>query len=312
MALIVRVALRLLPIVAALLVVAGLVLSMQHARIPMHAYRDVAYLPDENPRHRLDIYTPAGARDVPVVVFMHGGSWAFGDKALVHPDGALGQYTNFLVAHGYAVASVNYTLVGQATYPAQVQDVKAALGYLRDHAEFFGIDRDRMVMMGDSAGGHLALAVGTSLGDESLSYEGQEGFDAGVRAVVSFYGPTDATKYWDDRLASGCDIGVTGAQSSMGTLLGGIDPVDPDNFALARTASPALRVTPEAAPSLMLHGTSDCVVAWGQSLRMAQALDRAGVDERLIVVPGIGHSHPDFWNRSDLRVQVLRFLREHV
>lgn len=302
----------LVPVLAALVVVAGLVWSVQHAHTPMHAYRDVAYLPSENPRHRLDIYTPPDARDVPVVVFMHGGSWAFGDKSLVHPDGALGQYTTFLINHGYAVASVNYTLVGQGTYPVQVQDVKSALGYLRDHADFFGIDPDRMVMMGDSAGGHLALAVGTSRGDPSHSHDGQSGFDAGVRAVVSFYGPTDATKYWDDRLASGCDVGITGPESSMGTLLGGIDPVDPANFSLARSASPALRVSRDAVPSLMLHGTSDCVVAWGQSLRMAQALDRAGVDERLIVVEGIGHSHPDFWNRGDLRIQVLRFMREHV
>lgn len=316
MAVVVRLSRRLLPVVvpvvAAILVVAGLVWNVQQARTPMRAHRDVAYLASENPRHRLDIYTPASSKDVPVVVFMHGGSWAFGDKSLVHPEGALGQYTTFLLNHGYAVASVNYTLVGQSSFPAQVQDVKAALGYLRDNADFFGIDSDRMVMMGDSAGGHLALAVGTSRGDPALSHDGQLGLDEGVRAVVSFYGPTDATKYWDDRLASGCDLGITGPQSSMGTLLGGIDPVDPANYALARSASPALRAGPDAVPSLMLHGTSDCVVAWGQSLRMAQALDRAGVDERLIVVEGIGHSHPDFWNRDDLRIQVLRFLREHV
>jgi acetyl esterase/lipase len=311
MALLVRVRRWLLPALAAVLVVAGLVVGMQHAATPMRQYRDVAYLPDDNPRHRLDIYTPLGAVEAPVVVFMHGGSWAFGDKALVHPDGALGQYTEFLVNQGYAVASVNYTLVGGGTFPVQVQDVKAALGYLRDNAEYFGVDGDRMVMMGDSAGGHLALMVGTSIGDERLSH-GEAGQDSGVRAVVSFYGPTDATKYWEDRLASGCDVGVTGPRSSMGTLLGGIDPVDPSNFALARAASPALRATRSAVPSLMLHGTSDCVVAWGQSLRMAQRLDELGVDERLIVVEGIGHSHPDFWNRGDLRRQVLAFLKEHV
>lgn len=312
MAVPVRVTRALLPALAALLVVAGLVWSMEHARTPIRQYRDVAYLPDENPRHRLDVYTPPGAEDVPVVVFMHGGSWAFGDKALVHPDGALGQYTDFLIRQGFAVASVNYTLVGGGTFPVQVQDIKAALGYLRDHGEYFGIDPDRMVMMGDSAGGHLALMVGTSIGDERLSHGGQEGLDAGVRAVVSFYGPTDATKYWEDRLASGCDVGVTGPRSSMGTLLGGIDPVDPAHFALVRSASPALRATRSAVPSLMLHGTSDCVVAWGQSLRMAQALDELGVEEELIVVEGIGHSHPDFWNRRDLRLRVLGFLREHT
>lgn len=312
MAFALRVARILLPVLAAVMVVGGLVWAMQHTDPPIRSYRDVSYLPDDNPRHRLDVHTPVGAKDVPVVVFMHGGSWKFGNKSLVSPSGPLGQYTRFLVANGYAVVGVNYTLVGDATFPAQIQDVKSALGYLRDHGEYFGIDPDRMVTMGDSAGGHLALMVGTSIGDETLSHDGQPGLDAGVRAVVSFYGPTDATKYWEDRLASGCEVGVTGPPSSMGTLLGGIDPVDPQNFAIAKSASPALRATSNALPSLMLHGTADCVVAWGQSLRMAQALNRAGVEEQLIVVEGIGHSHPDFWNRRDLRMMVLRFLREHV
>lgn len=312
MALALRIARALAPVVAAVLFVGLLVLSITRAPVPHAAYQDVSYLPDENPRHRLDVYTPLSAEDVPVVVFMHGGSWAFGDKSLVNPDGPLGQYTDFLLGNGYAVASVNYTLVGGGTFPVQVQDVKSALGYLRDNAEFFGIDPDRMVMMGDSAGGHLALMVGTSRGDPAMSHDGRTGQDAGVRAVVSFYGPSDATKYWDDRLASGCDLGVTGPRSSMGTLLGGIDPVDPANFNAARSVSPALRVDSHVPPTLMLHGTGDCVVAWGQSLRMAQSLNQAGIDEELIVVPGIGHSHPDFWNRRDLRVRVLQFLREYV
>lgn len=297
---------------AAVLAVAGLVWSVRSAPPPLRAHRDVAYLPDEHPRHRLDVYVPLGATAAPVVVFLHGGSWAFGSKQLVDPTGPLGHYTQFLVRNGYAVVGVNYTLVGERTFPAQVRDVKSALGYLRDHAGFYGIDPDRMVMMGDSAGGHLALMVGTSIGDPAMSHDGQAGLDAGVRAVVSFYGPTDATKYWDDRIASGCDVGVTGERSSMGTLLGGIDPVDPRHREIVGPASPALRVTSKAVPSLMLHGTSDCVVAWGQSLRMARALDRVGVDERLIVIEGIGHSHPDFWRRGDLRRQVLDFLREHV
>ncbi len=312
MAHLVRLTRRIVPVVAALLTVAALLLTTQLQSPPWDEYRDVHYLADDNPRHRLDVYLPKGASDVPVVVFMHGGSWAFGDKSLVHPDGALGQYTRFLLEEGYAVASVNYTLVGKGAFPAQIRDVKSGIGYLRDHADFFGIDPDRMVTMGDSAGGHLALMVATSKGDRDLAPDGQTGLDAGVRAAVSFYGPTDATKYWEDRLASGCDIGVTGPQSSMGRLLGGIDPVDPAFHARARSASPSLRVSKESLPALMLHGTGDCVVGWGQSLRMAQGLDRAGVDERLVVVPGIGHSHPDFWNRRDLRRIVLEFLRAHV
>lgn len=308
-----RLAPVLVPVLAALLVVGGLVWSMGETKVPHREWRNVSYLPDDNPRHMLDVYLPVGSTGpVPVIVFMHGGSWAFGDKSLVNPDGPLGQYTDFLLANGYAVASVNYTLVGGGTFPVQVQDVKSGIGYLRDNADFFGIDPDRMVTMGDSAGGHLALMVANSRGDRKLAHGEQVHLDDGVRAAISFYGPTDATKYWEDRMASGCDVGVTGPASSMGTLLGGIDPVAPENFAIARTGSPALRVTERSLPALMLHGTSDCVVAWGQSLRMAQALDKRGVDEQLIVVEGIGHSHPDFWNRRDLRVQVLRFLREHV
>lgn len=313
MAVVVRLTRRLLPALAALLCVAGLIWAIQHGGTPYQQYRNVSYLPDDNQRHKLDIYVPhSGTHDVPVVVFMHGGSWAFGDKSLVNPQGPLGQYTRFLLDNGYAVASLNYTLVGSAPHPAQIKDVKAAIGYLRDNADFFGIDPDRMVTMGDSAGGHLALLVANSIGDEDVAPDGQTDLDQGVKAAISFYGPTDATKYWEDRIASGCDIGVTGPSSSMGTLLGGIDPVDPSNYERAVSVSPALRVSDTSRPAMMLHGTGDCVVGWGQSLRMAQQLDMHGIDEELIVVQGKGHSHPDFWNRRDLRRRVLHFLHEHV
>lgn len=147
--------------------------------------KDVAYA-STSAAQKLDIYLPAGNGPFPVVVVIHGGGFMVGDKA----NPALG---DALLDAGYAVASVNYRLAAEAKYPAQIQDVKAAVRFLRANAAKYNLDPRRFAAFGQSAGGNLAATLGTSCGVAAL-----EGAELGhadqsscVQAVVDWFGPTD-------------------------------------------------------------------------------------------------------------------------
>jgi acetyl esterase/lipase len=218
-----------------------------------------------------------------VIVWVHGGGWISGDEDLPPSHPVLRQ-----VARGYAVASVEYRLSPEAIFPAQIEDCKAAVRWLRGNAGAHGLDPQRFAAWGSSAGGHLVALLGTSDGVASLENgsQGHAAQSSRVQAVVDWYGPADFT------------MSSIGGGDDKGSQMLGCDPVNcPEQ---ARLASPAAHVDPTDPPFLIQHGTADRVVDVQQSVRLAEALRAAGVPVTLDVLPGAGHGGPAFTSPANV------------
>lgn len=258
----------------------------------------------DHPAQRLDVYSPQDASEVqepvPVVIYIHGGGWSAGDKSDVP-----GPLVNLLTATGYAVASINYRLTGQARFPAQLRDTRAAIAYLRSHASALGVDPDQIVLSGDSAGGHLAqLAAVTDPLPESNSGVAADG---GIRGVVSYYGLSDLLVLTGQRADAGCRGRYFEPAGPAGTLFpDGLTEEELDHA--AAEASPVTHVDSTDPPMLLLHGTEDCIVPAAQSAQMRDALAAVGVSAELMTVDA-EHSAPRFYTDPTLNAAVLEFLR---
>jgi len=264
-----------------------------------------AALPGARPLE-LDLHLPApGATPPPVVVFLHGGGWRLGSRHTAGPMYRDAAPTPFqrLAQAGVAVASVDYRLSGEATWPAQLHDAKAAVRWLRSRAGELGVDGDRIAAWGESAGGHLAALLGLTGDDAALEGDvGVTGPSSAVAAVVAWYPPTDVRAVATDTGTDPHDPGTREAQ-----LLGA--PV-PDVPGAAAQASPVTHVSPAAPPFLLLHGAADRFVPCVQSERLYGALLEAGVEVELDVFEGADHmwlGSPDAAGRAlDRTVDVLR------
>jgi acetyl esterase/lipase len=246
---------------------------------------DVAYAPISD-LQRLDIYSPTqGKPPYPVVVIIHGGGWTMGDKRGELPLAAIPGF----LALGFAVASINYRLAPDAVFPAQLLDVKAAIRYLRHTATEFGLDPDRIAVVGESAGAHLAALLGTTQGlaefdDPAL---GNPDVSSDVHAVVDFYGPADLTTSDAQRaLNPPCPAEP---DPNIGLLLGASPAEAPD---VAAAASPITYLQPgrDVPPFFIAHGDVDCVVPHQQSVELHEAIEAVAPGRsQLTIVPGSGH-----------------------
>ena len=247
---------------------------------------------------RLDLHLPGGDDSAkPVIVWFHGGGWAFGNRAWP-------SQVAFLIREGYAIANVEYRFSQEAAFPAQIFDCKAALRFLRENADEYGLDPDRIVLAGESAGGHLALLLGLSSGAGELVEDPELLRDDGVAAIVDLYGPTDLTldnTVGNERLRR--MYRNFGQMFLGGTFEGKLD--------LAKRASPITYVDADDPPVLILHGTRDGMVPMEHSERLAQRLERAGVEHEFVELRNAGHAGPR-WFQPDVRQLILDFLDEHV
>jgi acetyl esterase/lipase len=244
----------------------------------------------------LDVYLPGRPESAPLVVFLHGGGWLRGDRSMVSPQfaswrpGPLAR----LAAAGFAVASVDYRLSGEARFPAQLEDVSAAVGWLTGRAAEYGFDAGRIVLWGESAGAHLAALLG-------LQSTGPR-----VRGVIDWYGPADL-------LALDEQVGAAGAltddplDTREARLLGAPVAEVPE---LARAASPVSQVRAGAPPFLIAHGTADQAVPFAQSEALAAALAEAGVGVRFEAVDGADHMWIGVDDLTPLFDAVVAFARE--
>ena len=232
---------------------------------------------------KLDLAQPAtGNGPFPLVICVHGGAWQFGKRTAHH------RTIRLLARHSYVAASVQYRLTPKYRFPAQIEDVKCAVRFLRANAKKYKIDPHRVGALGDSAGGHLVLLLG--LMDQKDGMEG-EGGSAGqsskVQAVVNYYGPTDlstwsASKTGDTMLERG--TGKDG-DTLLSDLVGTADRKDPR----MKAASPITYIDGKDAPVLTFQGTADQLVLPQQAKLLHAALKKAGVAERLELLEGAGH-----------------------
>ena len=251
----------------------------------------------------LDLSRPAKqSGPLPVVVWVFGGAFRMGSK----DDGQTGTAT-WLANEGYAVAAFNYRLSQVAIFPAQIQDCKAAVRWLRTHAAEYNLDGRHIAAWGASAGGHLSAMLGTS-GDVA-ALEGEAGgsqVSSRVQAVVDFYGPTDFLQM--DALALAGGMQHNPADSPESQLIGG--PIQDNRDQVAR-ANPITYVTPDDPPFLILHGDRDPLVPVGESDLLFQALRSAHVNVIFHKIVGAGHGGPEF-ELAPVRAMVLAFLDQHL
>jgi arylsulfatase A-like enzyme/dienelactone hydrolase len=266
------------PVPAGVRRIADLEFARAAAPVPMALLLDL-YLPAEG-----DDATTGGGRK-PVVLWIHGGGWKHGTKAACP--------LAWLAAEGVAVASIDYRLSWQAPWPAQIEDCRAAVAWLRREAATYGLDPDRIIVGGGSAGGHLAALLGTA-GTGA----------APVQGVIEFFGPTDLLTMPPN--VPGPDRTPEDLAASHGAkLLGGPVHERPD---LARAASSLFHVSADDPPFLILHGDADPLVPLEQSTRLEAALRAAEVPVTMVVLPGVGHGGPGFFDSPPVRAAVVKFL----
>jgi len=242
----------------------------------VQAWRDVVYqsLPGYRPQI-LDIYVPATPGPHPLVVYIHGGGWLGGHT---RHSGALADFPKVLAAlaaEGFTVASLEYRLSGEARFPAQLQDAKAALRFLRAHAMQYRIDPARVGLWGGSAGGHLSALTGVTCRNTQL--DPQAANDSCVQAVVTWYGVYDF---------AGMAARQTGDDAGA-KLLGCDGPCSADKV---RAVSPVTYIDAKSPPFLLIHGENDKTVPVAQSREGEAALRKAGVSVEAIYIPGVDHS----------------------
>ncbi|OAM89431.1 hypothetical protein AW736_13275 [Termitidicoccus mucosus] len=249
--------------------------------------RDIPYVTGGHERQKLDLYLPKkkSGRPLPLIVWVHGGGWRGSDKGRCLPA------ANGFTARGYAVASIGYRLSDTAVFPAQLEDCKAAIRWLRAHATSHDIDPDRIAAWGSSAGGHLVALLGTT-GDTRAFDTGENlDFSSGVQAVVDYYGPTD----FCDRSLLKEKPSLGGPESAESRLIGAAVRDNPEK---AAAASPVTYVTKSDAAFFIVHGTDDPVVPISQSRRLDAALRKAGVFSKLKVIEGAAHGGPEYAARG--------------
>ena len=239
-------------------------------------HRDLAYVTDGHERQKLDLYLPKAEGKRPLVIYVHGGAWLAGSKDRLVPRGYL--------ADGYAVASINYRLSQHAIFPAQIEDCKAAVRWLRAHAQEYNLEPDRFGVWGESAGAHLVAMLGTTGNVNEFDVGENLAFSSRVQAVVDCFGPTDFLQMDAHRLANG--MVHDPADSPESKLVGGAIQENKDKVA---RANPITYVNAGDAPFLMIHGDRDPVVPHHQSELLEAALKQAGVPVSFYTVKGGGH-----------------------
>ncbi|GGP89735.1 alpha/beta hydrolase [Streptomyces melanogenes] len=271
-----------------------------------------ATTPGYRPR-LLDVHVPASDGPVPAVVWIHGGGWLEGDRRYPPPTVSVELLHRTVLAAGLALVSIDYRHSLEAPFPAQLHDVKAAIRYVRRFADTLGIDKDRIGVWGESAGGHLAALAGLARPDsaDGETLEGEEGVrdeDSGVVAVVDWYGVTEIGSLLSHALPpapSGVEY-----PNPFTALLGGTAEQHPE---LARAASPVTYAGPATPPPfLLVHGTKDGLVPYSQSEVLAKALEEVGGDVTLQPVDGADHIFLGAPDVTPIVTESVAFLARHL
>jgi acetyl esterase/lipase len=250
----------------------------------VEAKLDLAYAGTENRRQQLDLFLPKdreAGKKLPVLVFVHGGAWLAGDRSQGH-----GQIMRYVAEGRCAGVCIGYRLSPEAGWPAQIHDCKAAIRWIKAQAETQGLDAERIVVWGSSAGGHLVAMLGTSAGvpemDGTLGPHTEE--DTRVAGVIDFFGPTDVSKMNAQRLPGTMDH--DGPNAPEAKLLGAPVQTIPDKV---KSANPMTYVDAADPPFLIVHGDKDPLVPHGQSEILQAVLTKVGVGQELHTVVGGGH-----------------------
>lgn len=255
---------------------------------------DVPYVTGGHERQKLDLYLPAKNGSLhPVLAWIHGGAWEAGNKDFCP--------AKVLLAKNYAVVSIGYRLSQHAIFPAQIEDCKAAIRWLRAHAAEYDIDPNRIGVWGESAGGHLAAMLGTT--GKMRDFDVGENLDqsSAVECVIDWYGPSDFAHY-------GNRPPNMDPKNAYARLIGGLPTEHLDQV---KRSSPISYVQADAAPFLIMQGDKDPIVPAQQSEELDAALHKVGVESTLRIVSGAGHGGPAFVSPANIEA-MSSFLDHHL
>lgn len=259
---------------------ARLTLPQPSAGITIH--RDLAYVSHGHERQKLDLYLPKEGQNCPLIIWIHGGAFRRGSKESSEHNQLPFDY----LTEGYALASINYRLSQHAIFPAQIEDCKAAVRWLRAHAAEFKLDPDRFAAWGPSAGGHLAAMLGTTGHASEFDVGAHLDVSSRVQCVVDYFGPTDFLQMDAQRLPDGMIHDAPDSPESE--LIGG--PIQEHPEKVAR-ANPITYLTSEVPPFLIIHGDQDLLVPYQQSVLLFEALQQVEIFALFYTVVGAGHGH---------------------
>lgn len=243
----------------------------------------------------LDLAMPAeGKGPFPAIVCIHGGGWKSGHRAELAP------LIELFAKHRFVAVTVSYQFAPKHPFPAQVEDCKAAVRWLRANAEKYRVNPDKIGAVGFSAGGHLACMLGAANAKDGLEGNGgNPNHSSKIHAVVSFFGPTDLTeKTWNSLIENAFFVGFLGGKFE-------------DRKEAYRKASPIVYCNRECPPFLFFHGTNDPLVDIVHSQRMSKKLRELGVSAELVTMEGDGHG----WGgekRTRTIQQTVRFFEEKL
>lgn len=264
---------------------------------PAREIKNIVYAHVDGKELALDLYLPAGKTDAPLVVWVHGGAWQFGNKEKV---------PTVFRDHGFAIASLDFRASTAARFPANVHDIKAAIRFLRANASRYGYGARRIAIAGDSSGGHLAALVGVTNGHAQL--EGKEGeyteSPSDVDAIISYYGASNLKTILSQSTPHGLNVRTP----ALKYLLGGLPDEVPD---IAALASPVTHVDRNDPPLLLIHGDQDRQMPINQSHELHGAYRALGRDVQFHVVYGAGHGGNTFYSGDCLGV-ALAFLHRTI
>ena len=274
---------------------------------PEPDWKDINYAGDEMEAHRLDIYLPKDGRDKhKVVVDIDGSAW-FSNNMKSMAYMSIGKP---LTEAGFAVVCINHRSSSDAKYPAQINDVKGALRFIRANADKYKLDTSFIGITGFSSGGHLSSMAGVTngmkshtIGEKTIEVEGNVGgnnkFSSNVDAVVDWFGPIDMTRM------NNCET-VKDANSPEAALIGG-NPAD--NMDMTQLSSPYFYVSKSTVPFVVIHGDADNVVPYCQSVYFSEELKKNGKLADFITVSG-GQHGPVTFNNDTFKKMVDFFKKE--
>lgn len=259
---------------------------------------------------KMDILQPQLQQKMPAVVFVTGGGF------VALPKENYLQQRVHLAEAGYFVASVEYRVIPNGIFPDPVVDVKAAIRYLRAHADEFNIDPERIAVMGESAGGYLAAMVGTTNGDRDFDKGDNLDQSSDVQAAIDIYGLSDLSKVAADfpkeeqkRHESPAALQALFINGTSFSAKGGGSVQDhPEKV---KAANPVTYISPKTPPFLLMHGDKDQVVSPSQTELLYQALQEKGIPATRYVVEDAGHSD-QYWAQPEVEQVILAFLNQNL
>lgn len=243
-----------------------------------------------------------GSSDIfPLILFIQGSAWFKQDNG-----SSLAQLARF-AQRGFVIAIVEYRPSPVAPFPAQIQDTKTALRFMKKHADSYHVDSEKVILWGTSSGGHTAVMTGLTLNNQASDDESTVGKPISVKAVINYYGPTDISKMNEEPSI----MDHIRPDSPEGMLIGGRNVLE--NLDKAQATNPLNYIAEDStiAPIFIIHGSKDRLVPFGQSVMLFDALKKNQKSAECIQLKGAGHGGPPFW-AEPIFDKVEAFIRRYL